>query len=96
MQVLSVNDAYLTDLHLCVRICGLNCDIFLDESQPFEQESRKPPIVFQTEAAILTAKCLLEDQGYEVEIHDVYGKACYNNLLSGTIENLLKCNPCKF
>lgn len=68
-----------------------NYDIFLDESQPFEQESRKPPIVFQTEAAISTVKRLLEDQGYEVQIHDVYGKVCNDNLLSGTIENLLKC-----
>jgi hypothetical protein len=96
MQVLSVNDAYLTELHLCVRICSSNFDIFLDESQPFEQETRKPPIVFQTEAAILTVKCLLEDQGYEVQIHDVYGEICNDNLLSGTIENLLKCKPCKF
>lgn len=96
MQVLSVNDAYLTELHLCVRICGSNCDIFLDESQPFEQESRKPPIVFQTEAAILTVKCLLEDQGYDVEIHDVYGEVCSNSLLPDTIENLLKTKSCKF
>ena len=96
MQVLSVNDAYITELHLCVRICGSKYDLFLDESQPFEQESRKPPIVFQTEAAILVAKCLLEDQGYDVEVHTVSGDTCPDTLLSDTIENLLKTKSCKF
>lgn len=96
MQVLSVNDAYLTELHLCVRIRGSKFDIFLDESQPFEQESRKPPIVFHTEASILSVKCLLEDQGYQVEIHTVSGDTSPDSLLSDTIENLLKTKSCKF
>jgi len=96
MQVLSVNDAYLTELHLCVRICSSKYDLFLDVSHPFEQESRKPPIVFQTEASILAVKCLLEDQGYDVEIYNVNGDICPDNLLSDTIENLLKCKSCKF